>query len=170
MNVQGWFLLGLADLISLGSKGLSRNFSTTKIRKHQFFSAQSSLWFNFHNHTWILEKKHIVLTIQAFLGKVMSLLLNRLSGFVIVFLPSNKHLLISWLQSLSIVILEAKKITSVTAYNFSPSIFHEMMGPDDMILVFGMLSLKQVLSLFSFTLIKRVFCSSSLSAIRVVTT
>ena len=168
MKIQGWLPLGLTDLISLESKGLSRNVSTTKIRKHQFFSAQPSLWFNFQNRTWILEK-NIVLPIQVFLGKVMSLLLSTLSRFVIAFLPRNKHLLISCLHSLSIVILEPKKI-SVTTYTCTPSICHEMMGPDNMILVFCMLSLKQALSLFSFTLIKRFFCSSSLFAIRVVST
>ena len=68
-----------------------------------------------------------------FVGKVMSLLLNMLSTLVIVFLPRSKCLLISWLQSLSAVILEPPKIKSVIV---SPSISHEVMGPDAMILVF----------------------------------
>ena len=68
--------------------------------------------------------------------KVMSLLLNTLSRLVIAFLPRSKHLLISWLQSLSAAILEPPKIKSVTVSIFSPSICHEVMGPDATILVF----------------------------------
>ena len=67
------------------------------------------------------------------MGKVMSLLFSMLSRFVIVFLPRTKHLLISWLQSPSAVILKPEKIKSITV---SPSICHEVMGPDTMILVF----------------------------------
>ena len=66
----------------------------------------------------------------------MSLLFNMLSRFVIAFLPRDKHLLISWLQSLSAVIFLPKKIKSATISTFSPSIFHEVMGPDAMIFVF----------------------------------
>ena len=84
--------------------------------------------------------KTIALTIWTFVGKVISLLCNTLSRFVIAFLPRIKHLLISWLQSLSAVILEPKKIKSVTASTFSPSICYKVMGPDAMILVFLMLS------------------------------
>ena len=69
-------------------------------------------------------------------GKVMSLLFNMLSRLVITFLPKSKHLLISWLQSSSAVILEPPKIKSVTVSIVSPSICHEVMGPDAMILVF----------------------------------
>ena len=68
-------------------------------------------------------------------GKVMSLLFNMLSRFVIAFLPRSKYLLISWLQSPSTVILEPKKIKSVTVSTFSPSICHEVMGSDAMVLV-----------------------------------
>ena len=85
--------------------------------------------------------KTIALTRWTFVGKVMSLLLNMLSRLVITSLPRNKHLLISWLQSQSAVILDPQKIKSVT---FSPSICHEVMGPDAMILVFWMLSFKQL--------------------------
>ena len=77
-----------------------------------------------------------VLTIQTFVGKVMSLLFNMLCRFVIALLPRSKHLLISWLQSSSAVILEPNKIKSVTVSTVSPSISHEVMGPDAMILVF----------------------------------
>ena len=78
---------------------------------------------------------NIALTIQTFVYKVMPLLFNLLYRLVITSLPRSKHLLISWLQSLSIVILEPKKIKSVTASTFPPSICHELMGPDTMILV-----------------------------------
>ena len=84
----------------------------------------------------MITGKTIALTMWTFVGKVMSLLFNTLSRFVIVFLPRIKHLLISWLQSPSAVILEPKKIKSVTASTFSSSICHEVMGPDAMILVF----------------------------------
>ena len=77
--------------------------------------------------------KTIALTKWAFVGKVMSLLLNMLSRLVITFLPRSKHLLISWLQSPSAVMLEPPKIKSDTV---SPSISHEVMVPDTMILVF----------------------------------
>ena len=93
---------------------------------------------------------------------------NILSRFVIAFLPKSKHLLSSWLQSPSEVTLEPKKIKSVTASTFSPFICHEMMGPNAMILVFWMLTFRPDFLLSSFTIIKRVFSSSSLSAIRVV--
>ena len=88
-----------------------------------------------------------------------------LSRLVITFLPRNKHLLISWLQSPSAVTLEPPKIKSDTV---STSICHEVMGQDAMILVFWMWSFKPTFSLSSFTFIKRLFSSSSLSAIRVV--
>ena len=79
--------------------------------------------------------KTIALTIWIFVGKVMSLIFHMLSRFVIVFLPRSKHLLISWLQSPSAVILESK-IKSVTVSNISQSVCHEMMEPDAMIFVF----------------------------------
>ena len=99
-----------------------------------------------------------------FVDKVMSLLFNMLSRLVITLLPRSKHLLISWLQSPSAVILEPQKIKSATV---SPSISHEVMGPDAMIFVFRMLSFKPTFKLSSFTFIKRLF-GSSLSAIKVV--
>ena len=78
----------------------------------------------------------IALTRQAFVGKVMSLRLNMLSRLVITFLSKSKRLLISWVQSPSAVILEPRKIKSATVTTVSPSICHEVMGPDAMILVF----------------------------------
>ena len=80
--------------------------------------------------------KTIALTRQTFVSKVMSLLLNMLSRLVIAFLPGSKHLLISWLQSPSAVILEPNKIKSVTVSTVSPSICYDVMGLDAMILVF----------------------------------
>ena len=80
--------------------------------------------------------KTIALTRWTFVGKVMSLLLNMLSRLVITFLPMSKRLLISWLQSPSAVILEPQKIKSDTVSTVSPSICHQVMGPDAMILVF----------------------------------
>ena len=80
--------------------------------------------------------KTTALTTQTFVSKVMSLLYNMLSSLVTVFLPRSKRLLISWLQSPSAVILEPKKVKSVTVSIVSPSICHEMMGPDAMTLVF----------------------------------
>ena len=91
-----------------------------------------------------------------------------LSRLVTAFLPRSKHLLISWLQSPSAVILESKNIKSLIVSNVSPSICHEVKGPDAMILVFWMLGFKPTFSLSSFTFIKRFFSSSLLSAIRLV--
>ena len=98
----------------------------------------------------------------------MSLLFNILSRLVIAFLSRNKHLIISWLQSPSAVILVPPKIKPVTVSIGSPSICHEVMGPVAMILVFWMLSFKATFSLSSFTFIKSLFSSSLLSVIRVV--
>ena len=113
-------------------------------------------------------RKTIALTRQTFVDKVMSLLFNMLSRLVITFLPRSTHLLISRLQSPSAVILEPQKIKSATLSTVSPSICHEVMGLDAMILVFWILSFKPTFSLSSFTFIKRLFSSSLLSAIRVV--
>ena len=108
MNIQGWFPLGLTCLISWLSKGLWRVLSNTTVGKHQFFSTQPVLWFS--SHLYMTIGKTIALTIWTFVSKVMSLLFNMLFRFVIAFLPRRKHLLIPWLQSLSTVILEPKKI------------------------------------------------------------
>ena len=69
MNIQGWFPLGLADLISLQSKWLSRVFSNTTVQKHQFFNTQPSLWSNSHSHPYMTTRKTIALTIWTFVGK-----------------------------------------------------------------------------------------------------
>ena len=126
-----------------------------------FFTLQLS-------HPYMTTGKTITLTRWTFVGKVMSLLFNMLSRLVITFLPRSKHLLISWLQSPSALILEPQKIKFATVSIVSPSISHEVMGPDAMILVFRMLSFKPTFSLSYFTFIKRPFSSSLLSAINVV--
>ena len=88
------------------------------------------------SHPYVTTGKTIALTRWTFDGKVMSLLFNMLSRLIITFLPRSKHVLISWLQSPFAVILEPPKIKSVTVYIVSPSICHEVMGLDAMILVF----------------------------------
>ena len=88
------------------------------------------------SHSYMTTGKTTALTIQTSVGKVMSLLFNTLSTFVIAVLPRSKHLLISWLQSRSAGILEPKKIKSVTVSIVSTSICHEVMGSDAMIVVF----------------------------------
>ena len=120
------------------------------------------------SHPYMTTGKTIALTRWTFVDKVMSLPFNMLSRLVITFLPRSKCLWISWLQSPSTVILKTPKIKSATVFIVSPSISHEVMGPDAMILVFWMLSFKPTFSLSSFTYIKRLFSASSVSAIRVV--
>ena len=122
------------------------NLKTSILCLSVFFRVQLS-------HAYMTTGKNIALTICTFVSKVMCLLFNMLSRFFIVFLPRSKLLLVSWPYSPSAVILELKKIKSVTVYTF--------------LLVFGMLSFKPAFSLSSFVSIKRLF-SSSLSAIRVV--
>ena len=99
------------------------------------------------SHSYMTTGKTIALTIRTTVGKVMSLLFNMLSRLVIAFLPRSNCLLISWLQSPSAVILESKKIKYVTVSIVSPSICHEVMGPDAMTLVSWMLSFKSAFSL-----------------------
>ena len=88
------------------------------------------------SHPYMTTRKIIALIRWTIVGKLMSLLFNMLSSLVITFLPRSKRLLIPWLQSPSAVILEPPKIKSVTISIVSPSIYHEMMGPDAMILAF----------------------------------
>ena len=118
------------------------------------------------SHSYMTAGKIIAWIIWAFVGKVVSLLFNTLSRFVITFLPGSRCLPGSWLRSPSTVILKPRKRKSVSA-SFSLSVCHEVMGLDAMILVLT-LSFKTLLSLFSFTLIKWFCSSSSLSSIRVV--
>ena len=114
------------DLKSL----LQHHSSKASILRHSaFFIVQLS-------HPYMTTGKTIDLTRQTFVDKVMSLLFNMLYRLVITFLPRSQSLLISWLQSPSIVILEPRKIKSATVSTVSPSISHEEMGPDAMIFVF----------------------------------
>ena len=117
------------------------------------------------SHPHMTTGKTKALTRWTFVGKVISLLFTMLSGLVITFLPRSKHLLITWLQSPSAVILEPPKIKSFTISVVSPSVCHKVMGPDPMILVFWMLSFKLTFSLSSFTFFNRLFSYSLLSAI-----
>ena len=100
------------------------------------------------SHPYMTTEKTIVLTVRTFVDEVISLLFNMLSRFVIDFFQRSMHLLISWLRSPSAVIFEPKKIVSVTASSFPPSVCHDVMGPDAMILAFRMLSFKPAFSLF----------------------
>uniref|UniRef100_A0AC11E373 Uncharacterized protein n=1 Tax=Ovis aries TaxID=9940 RepID=A0AC11E373_SHEEP len=108
----------------------------------QYHSSKASIlrrsaFFTVHlSHPYMTTGKTIALTRRTLVGKVMSLLLNILSRLVITFLPRSKRLLISWLQSPSAVILEPREIKSATVSTVSPSISHEVMGPDAMIFVF----------------------------------
>ena len=89
------------------------------------------------SHPCLTTGKTIALARRTFVGKVLSLLFNMLSRLVTAFLPRSKRLLVSWLQALSAVILEPKKIKSLTVSIVSPSICHEVMGPNAMILVWS---------------------------------
>ena len=105
VNIQGLFPLGLTGLIPLQSKGPSRVFSSTSIWKHHFFGLQASLWSNSHVHTWLLEKPNLWLDRPLSAKWCLCFLIHYVC---IAFLPRSKHLLISWLQSPSTVILEPK--------------------------------------------------------------
>ena len=124
MNIQGWFPLVLTGFILL-SKGLSRVFSSTTIWKHQFFRHSVFLMVQLSD-PYMTTGKTIALNIWTFASKVMFPLFNTLSIFVIAFLPRSKYLLISWLQSLSTVILESKKIKSATVSLFPPPFCHDL--------------------------------------------
>ena len=159
------FRMGCLDLLAVQvtlKSLLQHHSSKASILRHSaFFIVQLS-------HPYMTTGKTIALTRWTIVGKVMSLLFNVLSRLLITFLPRSKRLLISRLQSSSAVILEPRKIKSATVSTVFASISHEVMGRDAMILVFWMLSFKPTFSLSSFTFIKRLFSSSSLSAIRVV--
>ena len=107
MNTQDWSPLGWTGWISLQSKGLSRVFFNTTVQKHQFFG---TVFLTVQlSHPYMTTGKNIALIRRTFVSKVMSLLFNMLSRFVIPLLPRSKHFSISWLQSPSAVILEPKK-------------------------------------------------------------
>ena len=122
-----WFdLLAVQETL----KSLQHHNSKASVLLHSAF-------FIVHlSHPFLTTGETIILTMWKFVGKVMSLVFNMLSRFVINFLPRSIHLLISWLQSLPAVIWGLKKIKSATVFIFSPSICYEVMGLDAMILVF----------------------------------
>ena len=159
MNIQGWYPLGLAGLISVLFKGLSRvqyhSWKASILQRAAFFMVQLS-------HLYVTTGKTIALTTWTFVGKVMSLLFNMLFRFVIAFLSRSKHLLTSWLQSPS----DENKICC--CFHFYPVYlpWSDRTGCHD--LSFLNVSFKPAFSLSSFTFIKRLFSSSSLSALRVV--
>ena len=160
-----FFRMDWLDLLALQGtlKSLLQHHSLkASILQHSdFFIVQLS-------HPYMTTGKTIAFTRWIFVGKVMSLLFNMLSRLVIMFLPRSKRLLTSWLQSPSTVIWKPPKIRSFIVSTVSPSICHEVMEPDAMILVFWMLCFKSTFSLSFFTFIKRLFNFYSLSAIRVV--
>ena len=157
-RMHGWISLQSKELLK---SLLQHHSSKASILRHSaFFIVQLS-------HLYMTTGKTKALSRWTFVDKVMSMLFNMLSQLVITFLPRNKRLWISWLQSPSAVSLEPRKIKSATVSIVSPSICHEVMGPNAMVLVFWMLSFKPTFSLSFFTF-KRLFSSSSLSAIRVV--
>ena len=137
-----WF-----DLLAVQGtlKGLLQfhNLKASILWHSAFFMVQLS-------HPYMTTVKATSLSIQILVVRVISLLFNMLSRFIIAFLPRSKCLLISWLQSPSAVILEPKKVKSVTLPIFSPSICHEVIGLDAMIFIFLMLSFKTIFSLSSF--------------------
>ena len=144
----GWGLLAVQGTL----KHLLQHHSSKAsiLRRSTFFIIQLS-------HPYMTTGKTTALTRWTFVSKGMSLFFNMLSRLVIAFLPRSRRLLISWLQSPSAVILEPPKIKSLTVSIVPPSICHEVMGPDAMILIFWMLSFKPAFSLSSFTFIKRLF-------------
>ena len=127
------FRMDWLDLLSVQGtlKSLLQHHSSKAsiLQCSAFFTVQLS-------HPYMTTGKAIALTRQTFVGKVMSLLLNMLSRSVITFLPRSKHLLISWLQSPSAVILEPRKIKLATVSTVSPSVCHKVIGPVAMIFVF----------------------------------
>ena len=157
MNIQAWFPLWkwmdwldlLAVQATLKILLQRHNLKATVLWLSAIFMVQLS-------YPCMTTGKITALIVWNFVGKMISLLLNVLSRFVIAFLPRSQRLLISWLQPPSTVILEPKKIKSVTVSIFSPLICHEVMGLDAMIFVFWMLSFKPAFSLSSCTLVKKL--------------
>ena len=141
VNIQGWFSFRIDWFDLLAVQGTLKSL----LQHHD--SKASILWcWAFYvvqlSHPYVTTRKAIALTWWTFVGKMMSLLFNMLLRLVIAILPRSKCLLISWIQSPSAMILEPKEIKSVTVSIVFPSICHEVMGPDAMILVFWMLSFK----------------------------
>ena len=169
MNIQDWFPLGLTGLSSLQSRGLlsllQHHSSKTSVLWHSVFFMVQLL------HPYMTTRK-TALTRWTFVSKVMSLLFKMLCRLVLGCyhsFSSKEQVPFNFMAAVTIcMILKPKKIKSVTVSTVSPSICHEVRKPDAMILVFWMLSFKPAFSLSSCTFIKRLFSSSSLSALRVV--
>ena len=134
MNTQDWYPLGWTDWIFLHPKDSQESSPTPQFKSIN--SSCSAFYIVQLSHPYMTTGKIITLTRWTFVGKVMSLLFNMLFMLVITFLPRSKRLLISWLQSSSAVILEPQKIKSTTVSTVFPSICHEVMGLDVMILIF----------------------------------
>ena len=126
----------------LSVQGTLKSLLSTTIWKHQFFGSLSYGPTVTFVHDYLKNHSFVWITVS----KVISLLFNTLSRFAIAFLLRSRCLLISWLQSMSTVILKSKKIKSVTSFTFSSSIYHDMMGRDGIILCFLML-IQKLLSL-----------------------
>ena len=162
VNIQTDFLYTCLVGSPCSPRDSQQSSPTPILQFSAFFMVQLS-------HAYMTTGETIALTRWTFVDKVLSLLFNMLFWLVTAFLPRNKHLLISWLHSSSAVLLEPKKIKSVTVcFHCFPSICHEVMGPDAIKFVFWMFSFKSAFSLSSFIFIRRLFSLSLLSAIRVV--
>ena len=167
MNVQDWFPLGLTGLISLLSKGLSGIFSSTRAQRHQFFSTQPSLWSNSH-HPYMTTSKTIALTRRTFVSKVMSLLFNTLSRFVIAFLPRSK-LSFNYMKAVTVCSdFGAQENKICHCFYFFPFYLPWSDGTRCHGLSFFECWVLSQLFHSSFNFIKRLFSSSLLSAIKVV--
>ena len=162
VSIQGWFPLGLTGLTPSSPRDSQESSTPHFVRIN---SSVLSILYGPTVASIYDYQKNYSFHIWTFVHRMMSLLFNMLSRVVIAFLPRNKHLLILWLQSLG---FWAKKIKSVTVAIFSVSICHKVVGPDAMFFVYWMLTFKPALLLSSFTLIKRLFNSFSLSAFRVI--
>ena len=167
MNIQDWFPLGWTGWIFLQFQGTLKSLLQHHSSKASILQRSAFLIVQL-SHPYMTTGKTIASTRRTFVGKVTSLLFNMLSRLVIAFLARRKHLLTSWLQSPSAMILEPKKIKVSPCFHCFPSICHEVMGWEAMIFGFWMLSFKPAFSLSSFIFIKWLFSSSSLSAIKVV--
>ena len=158
MNIQCWFPLRLTDLISFLSKGHWRVFSSTIIRKHQFFSAHLSLWSNTDTYTW--PGKTIALTIGTIVGKVMSLLFTMVCLYVGHSFSSKKQASFNFTVAVTICSdFGAQENKVWHCFHCFPSICYEFMGPDAMIFDFESWILSQIFH-SSFTFIKRFFSAS----------
>ena len=133
--IQGWFPLRLTGLISLLSKGLSGVFSSTTVRRHQLFDVLPSLQSSSHNHAWPLGRPQPWLY-RPFVGRVICLLFNTLSRFVIIFLPRSNHLLIFMVAVTICSDFRARKEEICHYFHLSPSLYHDIMGLDAVMLIF----------------------------------